>query len=417
MSLLKVIVKAPGKPLNSAPVLPPSKSMLIRIRLMEFLSSGKITTDTRSEAEDVLLMEELLWWIKHCSSSLIPMVVDVKNSGAVGRFLLAALSALPGKWFVTGNKRMKQRPLGPLLDALLDLGADLRYTGRKGFLPVLIRGRSIPGNKAVLESKDSSQYLSALLMSLSFGDKECLIKTSNALIHDPYVKMTISLLNQVGISPITGDGFVRIIPAEPLAVTIPVEADWSSASFWFEIVALSPGSHIFLKGLNKDGLQGDAALPELFEELGVQAEFEQDVLKLKHKEHHTAFFEKEMHRHPDLVMPVAATCAGLGVGCKLSGVSRLRLKESDRLYALAKTFRLAGLKVNIENDDVFILEAGSFRPGKLLETFDDHRMAMCLAPLSLVSGIIKLEKPGVVGKSYPAFWEELKKAGFDVRYD
>ncbi|MCF8235683.1 MAG: hypothetical protein K9G67_03475 [Bacteroidales bacterium] len=416
MTFEKVIIGAPLKTVNAGPVLPPSKSLLIRLRLLEYLSSGKITTDAHSDAEDVLLMKNLLWWIKHCSSSRIPMVVDVGNSGAVGRFLLAALSAMPGKWFVTGDKRMKQRPVGPLVDALLELNADLSYSGRKGFLPVMIHGKELLKGMATLKSKESSQYLSALLMSLSFGKEECLIQTTKELIGDHYVRMTISILKQAGIVADIGDECVKIRATNCKVVNIPVEADWSSASFWFEVAALSPGSQIALEGLNRESLQADAVLPEIYEELGVRALFKNETLLLENTGNHTDHFEYDMQRNPDLVMPVVATCAGLGIGCKFKGVSRLRLKESDRLSALAQTFQSAGLHIKVENDDVFILEKGKFRPVGVIVTFDDHRMAMSLAPLALISGKIELGNPDVVRKSYPAFWEELKNAGFEIMF-
>ncbi len=342
------------------------------------------------------------------------LIADVGAAGTTMRFLTSYYAIKKGEKILTGSERMKQRPIEILVNALKSLGADIHYLELAGYPPIQIKGKALKGGHLKIKADISSQYISSLLMIapvLKEGLKlELVVKISSR----PYFIMTLKLMEQLGIKHEFTESIIEIYPSEYIAKPMKVESDWSAASYYFSIAALSDHTQLKIKGLFAESLQGDSVLPEIYSHLGVVAGFKQNVLILENTSMHAKFFEYDFSNCPDLAQTVVVTCAALGVEGKFAGLQSLRIKETDRTSALKTELQ----KFNVEfyeDDDTWHLK-GKTKSNKTttIDTYDDHRMAMCFAPLCLKHDELIIKDAGVVNKSYPSFWNDLSDLGFSA---
>lgn len=358
------------------------------------------------------------------------------NIGAAGtsmRFLTAYFATKPGaEVILTGSERMKQRPIQLLVDALRQLGADIEYAGNEGFPPLRIRGRQLAGGALSIDGSTSSQYISALLMIAPTLANGLQLTLTRDITSRPYIEMTRQMMQTFGVeSAWISDNTIEVKPQVYRAQAYAVESDWSAASYWYEIVALSrhADQRIHLLGLQQESLQGDHRIAEFFEPLGVRTEFTDKGVTLT-KDCNVAMpqvLRLDMSEQPDLAQTVIATCCALNVGFDIRGLHTLRIKETDRISALEAELSKMGYLILDEDDDRMMFERTATAegepaleqivdnsPAQQILTYKDHRMAMALAPLCLTVGCgeMLIDDPEVVSKSYPNFWNDLKLAGF-----
>jgi len=379
--------------------LPPSKSLANRLLIIAALARQNLPAEMRGEADDTRLLRQLL--------STHSSVVDAGMAGTAFRFLTAFLAIQPGSYVLTGHGRMKLRPIGPLVESLNDLGAHISYIEKQGFPPLKIEGEVLQGGKVTIPGDISSQYISALLMVAPVMEIGLEINILRPFYSEPYVEMTANLMRRFGIEVQRINDTYLIKNQEYKAIDFVVEPDWSAASYWYEFVALGGTAQIELSGLKKDSLQGDAVCSELFENLGVVTDFTESGILLRKSRmslSETALFD--CSDCPDLVQALACTCAGLGVKGQFFGIKSLRIKETDRVAALISELAKLGVVCNSGEDHLEIISFGEPKSTDI-ETFNDHRMAMAFAPLSLKFGALNIQNPEVVSKSYPGFWEDL----------
>ncbi|MDY0085903.1 MAG: 3-phosphoshikimate 1-carboxyvinyltransferase [Bacteroidales bacterium] len=370
-----------------------------------------------SDAEDTQLLKANLKQIKECSQSAIPLVIDCGNAGTVFRFLLTYLATLPGKWMLTGSGRMQERPVGELVESLRSLGADISYTGKEGFAPLRIHGKMLNGGQTAVDISRSSQFASSLLLAAPQWENGLTLQLGGSQSSLPYIEMTIALMRHFGADVKQQNDKIIVEPVPYKNVGLRIHPDWSAASYWYEMMALSKGGELVLDHLSLESLQGDKVIAQLFEQLGVQTHQEPDGVRIFQQGEVVSAFECDLRHHPDLLPALAVSCAGLGITAKFTGLDNLVHKESNRLLAL-KT-ELLKLEVFFQE-----IEKGSYilKPNNKLPVFDaskpllincwaDHRIAMAFAPLALKVGALQLDDPDVVAKSYPAFWSMMRKTG------
>lgn len=351
-----------------------------------------------------------------CSQSRIPMVIDAGNAGTVLRFLSAFLVLQDGKWLLTGSERMKQRPIKDLVDALKSLGAKITYPERTGFPPMRIKYSNLRGGEVELDGSVSSQFISALMMIAPYLPDGLKIHIKNQPVSWPYVNMTVEIMRGFGVSVYIADKEISIVKSDYQIKNLFVEPDWSSASYWYELVALSKDADVFIPGLLDKSVQGDRVCADIFKSFGVESIFEKGGVRLKKTPQQAALFSYDFTHCPDLVPAVLATCAALGIRSEISGVKHLQYKESDRMLSLGKELVKIGTGISADND-IFHLEPGNLRSENpiVFETYGDHRIAMCLASLAMKFESVTINDPDVVEKSYPDFWCDIQQFGlFDV---
>lgn len=356
-----------------------------------------------------------------------PALCDIGAAGTAMRFSTAFFAVTPGRRRLTGSARMLERPVRPLVDALRRLGADIAYAGGEGFPPLDISGRRLSGGEVEVPADISSQYISALLMIGPMLAHGLRLRLRGEVASRPYIEMTLALMQHFGAETRWEDDVIVVMPKayDPTA-EYRVEADWSAASYWYEIVALAPDedAEVLLEGLSAHSLQGDARVCEFFETLGVETTFTPEGARLRkrptqHNARRTAdgaeIFEADLSQQPDLAQTLVATCAAMGRNFRISGLHSLRIKETDRIAALRAELAKTGCIVTEPEEGTL---AGHFAPTQTLvapeagiDTYDDHRMAMAFAPLALRCGPLRINRPEVVTKSYPGFWNDLEKLG------
>ncbi len=345
-------------------------------------------------------------------------VKDVGHAGTAMRFLTAYLSTQPGEVILTGSERMKQRPLGPLVDALKQVGAHIEYLGTKGCPPLKIKGGGLTGGSLEIDAGISSQFISALMMIAPMLTGGLNIELTGKVVSASYIEMTLSLMNSCGVAA-SFDGSIISLPQGAYSMEeLTVESDWSGASYWFQVAALLPGSEIILPRLSRNSLQGDAALVHIFEPLGVQSGFnEEGLLLCSHKQDLPEYFSYDFTGCPDLVQTCAVTLCALGIPYRFTGTRTLRVKETDRIAALCSELKKVGFVLHDDPAGEWMAWDGTRcepEQDPLIATYHDHRMAMAFAPLAISLGSIGIEDSGVVSKSYPGFWDDLQKAGFGM---
>ncbi len=388
--------------------LPLSKSIANRALILNALCNDKQSISLSSLCDDTRVMIEAL--AENGSN---------KNIGAAGtamRFLTAYYSQLPGTWMITGSERMRQRPIKILVEALRKCGAEIEYLEKEGYPPLAIKGRELKGGSTTLDGGVSSQYISALMMIAPLMKEGLEINLANRVISEPYIEMTRKMLRCYGIESSRIDNKIVIDRQTIKKADINIEADWSAASYWYEIVSLDQKAKIKLLGLNKESVQGDARLAEYFTQLGVETSFEKDGVLLTPSGNFSSKIEFDLKSEPDIAQTIAVTCAANEIPFRLTGLETLRIKETDRIKALQNELLKLGYVVEAEGDQALLWEGEKtdIKDRPEIDTYDDHRMAMAFAPACLKKGEIVINDPLVVTKSYPNYYDSLKKSGFDV---
>lgn len=413
MSSGNLVISGAKEKLSGTVQLTGSKSESNRALIMQALSGGKVKVENLSLAADTVTLEEILNSKLKTSG---PRLIDVGPAGTAMRFLTAFATLQEGEITLTGTERMKQRPVGILTDALKELGAKVEFPENDGFPPVKLTGplQQIT-NKATIKGNVSSQYISALLLIAPNLPQGLHLTIDGELTSKPYVEMTLAMLEQAGIRHQWNDDTI-LIEAQPFKdAVIPVEPDWSAASYWYAMAALAKEANLFLPGLTPYSLQGDSQIGEIMANFGITSKFMHGgVLIIKEEKPLTRkiFDFKEC---PDLAQTVIVVCAALGHNATFTGLETLKIKETDRVKALQNELEKIGVKL-IETNFTYKLDcSGLHFPEKLdVKTYEDHRMAMAFAPLALVIKEVEIEDYMVVEKSYPHFWDDMKKVGFEI---
>ena len=366
-----------------------------------------IQIENLSNSDDTRVMQKAL-------ASEAPLL-DIHHAGTAMRFLTAYLAGTPGREVtLTGSERMKQRPVQILVEALRQLGADIAYLETSGCPPLKICGKPLEGAQVSLPANVSSQYISALLLIAPTLPQGLVLTLEGQITSLPYIKMTLGLLKRLGIRTGMEGNRIRVHPKQEVTPqTLVVESDWSSASYYYSMMALAaPGSRVELRSYRQDSLQGDSVLQQVYHQLGVHSGFEGDRLILTRKETlPSPHLSLDLMEAPDLAQTLAACCFGLGISCDLSGLHTLKIKETDRLSALEAELTKLGAMVEVTGDSLRLQKGGDIRVEQSVATYNDHRMAMAFAPLALRTSLF-IEDAGVVSKSYPGFWEDLRSLGF-----
>lgn len=343
--------------------------------------------------------------------------VDIHHAGTAMRFLTSYFASQQGKEVIlTGSKRMKERPIKVLVEALTDLGAEIKYVNNEGYPPIKITGKKLSVNKVSLPANISSQYISALLLIAPSLENGLELDLVGKITSVPYIKMTLALLEQIGVNTQFEGNTIKVEPKNHVKdTTLTVESDWSSASYFYSIVALSNvGTKIQLSSYKKDSLQGDSVLSEIYEDFGVETSFSENQITIaKTADCKLSTVRYDLSNAPDTAQTISVTCLGLNVGCHLSGLHTLPIKETNRLAALKTEFEKLGTKAEIDAESLILQASEQIIPGVSIDTYNDHRMAMAFAPLALKT-TLNINDAGVVSKSYPDFWKDLEILGFDI---
>lgn len=434
--------------------LPASKSISNRVLVMNQLAGAANGVPRNvSDCDDTRVM---LRWLKEQ-----PAVVDIGAAGTAMRFSSALLAVTDGERVITGTERMKNRPIGVLVDALRTLGAEVEYMEKEGFPPLRIKGRSdLEGGELSLPGNVSSQYISALLMIAPMLKRGLRLTLTGTVISRPYINLTMQLMREFGAEvEWVSENEIVVGTRRYVARDYYVENDWSAASYWYEMVALSDeGAEVVLPGLYKESYQGDAKVAEIFEKLSVESTFFEEkgvpCVRLRKGGQVCTRLDYDFVNQPDLAQTFVVTCCLMGVPFHFTGLQSLKIKETDRITALRQELGKLGFEVQEANDAELFWEGdsrgnardtehggtrdtergdarGTEHGGKRdtehgegrntergcsepIDTYEDHRMAMCFAPAAMCLGRLRIREPQVVSKSYPGFWEELRKAGFTI---
>ena len=392
-----------------------SKSETNRLLLLQALYPN-ISLENVSNSDDSEVMVDALQKSKIRNQKLL--IVDVHHAGTAMRFLTAYFAIQENSEVVlTGSSRMKERPIKILVEALQQLGAEIYYEENEGFPPIKIIGKKLTNNKVSLPANVSSQYISALLLIAPKLENGLELTLEGEITSIPYINMTLALLDEIGVETSFIENKIIVKPQFTIHNSqLTIESDWSSASYWFSIVALSEiGTKITLSSYKQNSLQGDAALVEIYKDFGVQTIFNEDNSISISKTNNSQFtiHNSQLNNSPDIAQTIAVTCFGLGIGCYLTGLHTLKIKETDRLEALKNELTKLGADVSVTNDSLTLEPSEKINKNISIKTYQDHRMAMAFAPLALKVPII-IEEAEVVSKSYPTFWDDLKSVGFTI---
>jgi 3-phosphoshikimate 1-carboxyvinyltransferase len=386
-----------------------SKSETNRLLLLQALFPN-ITIENISNSDDSEVMQEAL-----VSNT---QVIDIHHAGTAMRFLTAFFAIQENRTVtLTGSPRMKERPIKILVDALRQLGAKIEYVEGEGFPPIKITGQKLTKSNVALPASVSSQYISALLLIASKLENGIELKLEGQITSVPYIKMTLALLNEIGVETSFVQNKIIVKPqtSNLKPQTLTVESDWSSASYFYSIVALAKeGTTIRLSSYKENSLQGDSALAEIYRKLGVDTVFENNSIVLRK----SAIVNLQpaicnLNSSPDIAQTIVVTCLGLGIGCHLTGLHTLKIKETDRLEALRIELTKLGANISVTNESLTLEPSTNITSNVKIATYNDHRMAMAFAPLALQVPII-IENAEVVSKSFPDFWNDLKSIGFQI---
>ena len=343
-------------------------------------------------------------------------LIDIHHAGTAMRFLTAYFSNQEGREVVlTGSQRMQERPIKILVEALQTLGASISYEKKEGYPPLRIQGKTLEGGSVSLPADISSQYISSLLLLGPVLKKGVELNLVGKITSVPYINMTLALLSKLGVkTDFKGQKIKVNYLASPQKKKLIVESDWSSASYYFSIAALSEAAEIHLTSYKADSLQGDSILRSVYEPLGVNSRIEgTKLILIKKKVPLPDTIEWDLSKAPDIAQTLAVSCYGLGIGCDLVGLHTLKIKETDRLVALNQELSKLGATITITEKSLHLSAGQNFIKECSIPTYNDHRMAMAFAPLALKIPL-SIEDAGVVSKSYPSFWEDLKQLDFKI---
>lgn len=412
---MKYTIKAP-QTIDADIVLPASKSISNRALVISALAGGNIVPQNLSNCDDTKVITRAL--------ADNPYEIDIMAAGTAMRFMTAYLSTQPGEHIITGTERMRHRPIAVLVDALRYLGADIEYAGEEGYPPLRIRGRKLEGGRLDVPGNISSQYISALLMIGPILAKGIELHLKGDIVSRPYIDLTLWMMAEYGADAEWTD--VDTITVKPKPYTereYTIENDWSASSYWYEILALTDDreAKVRLEGLADGSRQGDSVARYISSILGVKTAFatkqENKPTTVTLSRHFRTLprLDYDFVNSPDLAQTYVAACCALDIPFRFTGLASLRIKETDRIAALITELRKLGYVVSQKDGCELIWDGGKCEPtGEPIDTYEDHRMAMAFAPLAIKLGKIEINNPQVVTKSYPGYWDDLRKAGFEV---
>ncbi len=408
-------IKAPQQ-IRETIHLPASKSISNRALVIHAMAGGNTRPSNLSDCDDTEVIIKAL--------QDMPEVINIKAAGTAMRFMTAFLAATNGEHTITGTERMQNRPIGILVDALRYLGAEIEYEGKEGYPPLHIKGHPLEGGKLEVVGNISSQYISALLMIGPILKKGLDLKLTGEIASRPYIDLTLWTMQEFGADAEWTDIDTITVKPQPYKDReYLVENDWSAASYWYEMLALNANidSEIKLEGLMDGSKQGDSVIKYIFSLLGVKTEFASTegntptTVTLKAHRCLLSRLDYDFTGSPDLAQTLVVCCCLMGVKFKFTGLASLKIKETDRIEALKKELLKIGYVIKDENDNTLLWDgetcAPTFEP---IDTYEDHRMAMAFAPAAFKFPELKINNPEVVSKSYPHFWEDLRKVGFGI---
>ncbi|PQB08195.1 3-phosphoshikimate 1-carboxyvinyltransferase [Polaribacter filamentus] len=396
------------KKINESITISGSKSESNRLLILQKLFP-EISIENLSDSDDSVHMQHAL--------STNDEIVDISHAGTAMRFLTSYFAANNGRETVlTGSERMQNRPVEILVNALKDLGTTITYEDKVGYPPIRIQGTKITKDKVQIHGNVSSQYISSLLLIAAKLENGLEIELIGKITSVPYIKMTLSLLTQLGIENSFEGNIIKVYPKKEIQKqTVVVESDWSSASYFYSIIALADvGSEINLSAYKKESLQGDSCLAEIYQHFGVQTTFGENSINLKKvKVSAKETLEIDLKNAPDIAQTIAITCFAEGIACNLSGLHTLKIKETDRLVALHDELSKLGAIISVTDISLHLEKSLVINENIAIKTYNDHRMAMAFAPLALRVPI-KILNAEVVTKSYQKFWEDMQQIGIKI---
>ena len=404
---MNIHLSHPGNQLSGELKITGSKSESNRALILQALNPN-IKLENISNSDDTKVLQESL---KNGKG-----LIDIHHAGTAMRFLTAYFASKKDSDVVlTGSERMQERPVKLLVDALISLGADISYEKNEGYPPLRIKGKRLSKNQVCLQADMSSQYISALMLIAPYFPKGLEIILNGQITSAPYIYMTLEIMQIAGIKGIFKNNRILIEHQEELPLkTINIESDWSSASYFYSLAAISETTSINLSNYRENSLQGDSSIVDIYEQLGVTTKFLNNSINLEKQScKNPERIVKDLRNSPDIAQTIAVTCLALGIECELTGLHTLKIKETDRLVALKTEIEKFGAKVEITNDSLQLFPAKTLNENVSVSTYNDHRMAMAFAPLALKVPL-NIEDAGVVSKSYPTFWKDMEFLGFHV---
>lgn len=385
-----------------------SKSISNRVLIIEEFCKTKFEIQNLSNAKDTKILNKIL-----CSFET-KKDINCEDAGTALRFAIAFLATKQGVWKISGSKRMHERPIKPLIDCLVELGAEIKYLENEGFPPIEIKSKKLVGRKLTLPGDISSQFISALLMIAPAIENGLTIEITSKVLSKPYIGMTLDLMSEFGIESSWENNLIKVEEQDYLGKNIKVENDWSAASFWYSFLALSKSGEIKIPNLYASSVQGDSVLSNIYSKLGIKTEFNESSIILSKTKTIAKEIELDLSNYPDLALPIIVTCCGLGIKTNLKGLESLKIKESNRLECIKKELKKFNVISYISDSSIKIKENQNIlQPTSTIESHNDHRIAMSIAPLCMKVDSIKFADKEVVNKSYPKFWEDFDRVSKD----
>ena len=398
-----------NKVINSSIRITGSKSESNRLLLLQALYPN-ISIGNLSNSDDATVMQMGLQITKG--------TIDIHHAGTAMRFLTAYFASQVGKEVtLTGSQRMTERPIKVLVEALRDLGADIAYQNEEGYPPLAIKGKTLEGSKVSLPANVSSQYISALLLIAPSLKNGLAVNLVGKITSVPYIKMTLALLHQIGVKTSFEGNTIRVEPKTTVEKNkLIVESDWSSASYFYSIVALADvGTEVTLSAYRKDSLQGDSIINDMYKDFGIKTTFkENSIIISKTTDSKQTSIAYDLSNAPDIAQTIAVTCFGLGIGCELHGLHTLKIKETDRLEALKNELSKLGADIDVTDHALKLEPSNLIEEDVAIHTYNDHRMAVAFAPLALKTSLV-INDFEVVSKSYPDYWKDLVNLKFMIK--
>jgi 3-phosphoshikimate 1-carboxyvinyltransferase len=397
--------------------LPGSKSISNRVLMIKALSGLQFEIGNLSDSDDTQHLEKALMYIQQNHSGNI----DIGHAGTDMRFLTTFLAARLGTYELTGSERMQQRPIKELVDVLTQLGAEVSYKKETGYPPLLIKGKNIEGGAAGISGHISSQFISSLLLAAPYFTNGLELTVTGDIVSVPYINMTIELMKAFGAEVIWNKNVITVkpVPYTYSKAIFTIESDWSAASYYYSIVALSPvNTSLTLSSLFQNSLQADSVCDQIYKRLGVETRyFENEITILKTQDLIGIDLEYSFINYPDIAQTIACTCVGLDKGFKFTGLQTLKVKETDRIVAMKNELEKFGIEVPVTKNSMEYNVTEKIQSGKTVKiaTYGDHRMAMSFAALCFICDELVIENADVVSKSYPRFWSDLKTIGFMIK--
>lgn len=400
------LISHTSKSINADLILPPSKSISNRALIIQALCQSKPKLLNLSKSSDT---QSLVQALQPTSKT-----IDIGDAGTSMRFITAYLSQHEGSYILTGSDRMKERPIGHLVEALNSIGADINYLEKDGFPPLAINGKALEGGKVDIFTSVSSQFVSALLLIAPTLKKGLSLSLKGEVLSKPYIKMTLDIMRYFGIQSSWTNNTIEVEPQNYVSKDLKVESDWSALAFILQAMSIAKSAQVSISGLSKDSWQGDSYVLNLFEKFGLQYEFKDEKLYLKKlNKGLNGDYNVNLIDTSDLAQAYCCTLSALSKSAKIKGLNNLKLKESHRLKALHMELNKIGQNNRYSKGTIQLESSVLHTPTESFDSHNDHRMAMCLAPFALLFDI-KIKNVEVVNKSYPSYWEDLKKMGFTI---